>query len=255
MPFSKQAFNFPPSFHWFCYFCCLECIFIQYTLKYTHSPCPPPSLISLMNTYWPLTHKITCTNLNSCCLHIVYRIDYVYTNLYWIDNGEQLMSHIFVFSVVPLLSFRWIQWIFIEYNSINKITVNSLLIFFMSPCLFLSHVFLSLFPNTLFLPCFYSSALFSLPILLALFPGEMEELEALWLTGICHNEKNEVMSSQLDIDNMAGVFYMLGAAMALSLITFICEHLFYWQFRHCFMGVCSGKPGMVFSISRVSGLI
>lgn len=42
----------------------------------------------------------------------------------------------------------------------------------------------------------------------------MEEFEALWLTGICHNEKNEVMSSQLDVDNMAGVFYMLGAAMA-----------------------------------------
>ncbi|XP_030635891.1 LOW QUALITY PROTEIN: glutamate receptor, ionotropic, N-methyl D-aspartate 2B, b [Chanos chanos] len=80
--------------------------------------------------------------------------------------------------------------------------------------------------------------------------GEMEELEALWLTGICHNEKNEVMSSQLDVDNMAGVFYMLGAAMALSLITFICEHLFYWQLRFCFMGVCSGKPGVTFSISR-----
>uniref|UniRef100_A0A8C9RWK8 Glutamate receptor n=1 Tax=Scleropages formosus TaxID=113540 RepID=A0A8C9RWK8_SCLFO len=59
--------------------------------------------------------------------------------------------------------------------------------------------------------------------------GEMEELEALWLTGICHHEKNEVMSSQLDVDNMAGVFYMLGAAMVLSLVTFICEHLFYWQ--------------------------
>ncbi|XP_073698873.1 glutamate receptor, ionotropic, N-methyl D-aspartate 2B, genome duplicate b [Garra rufa] len=80
--------------------------------------------------------------------------------------------------------------------------------------------------------------------------GEMEELEALWLTGICHNEKNEVMSSQLDVDNMAGVFYMLGAAMALSLITFIAEHLFYWQLRFCFMGVCSGKPGITFSISR-----
>ncbi|KAJ8363308.1 hypothetical protein SKAU_G00121390 [Synaphobranchus kaupii] len=80
--------------------------------------------------------------------------------------------------------------------------------------------------------------------------GEMEELEALWLTGICHNEKNEVMSSQLDVDNMAGVFYMLGAAMALSLITFIAEHLFYWQLRFCFMGVCSGKPGMTYSISR-----
>lgn len=120
----------------------------------------------------------------------------------------------------------------------------------------LSYVFLSL-PNTHYVsfPLLLSSLL-SLPILLsALSPGEMEELEALWLTGICHNEKNEVMSSQLDIDNMAGVFYMLGAAMALSLITFICEHLFYWQFRHCFMGVCSGKPGMVFSISRVSALM
>uniref|UniRef100_A0A3B3VGV8 Glutamate receptor n=1 Tax=Poecilia latipinna TaxID=48699 RepID=A0A3B3VGV8_9TELE len=74
--------------------------------------------------------------------------------------------------------------------------------------------------------------------------------KALWLTGICHNEKNEVMSSQLDVDNMAGVFYMLGAAMVLSLITFICEHLFYWQLRFCFMGVCSGKPGVTFSISR-----
>uniref|UniRef100_A0A8C9RUH3 Glutamate receptor n=1 Tax=Scleropages formosus TaxID=113540 RepID=A0A8C9RUH3_SCLFO len=80
--------------------------------------------------------------------------------------------------------------------------------------------------------------------------GEMEELEALWLTGICHHEKNEVMSSQLDVDNMAGVFYMLGAAMVLSLVTFICEHLFYWQLRFCFMGVCSGKPGITYSISR-----
>lgn len=87
---------------------------------------------------------------------------------------------------------------------------------------------------------------------LTIFPGDMEEFEALWLTGICHNEKNEVMSSQLDVDNMAGVFYMLGAAMILSLITFICEHWFYWQLRFCFMGVCSGKPGVTFSISRVS---
>ncbi|XP_053326401.1 glutamate receptor ionotropic, NMDA 2A [Spea bombifrons] len=80
--------------------------------------------------------------------------------------------------------------------------------------------------------------------------GEMEELETLWLTGICHNEKNEVMSSQLDIDNMAGVFYMLAAAMGLSLITFVWEHLFYWKLRYCFTGVCTGKPGLLFSISR-----
>lgn len=80
----------------------------------------------------------------------------------------------------------------------------------------------------------------------------MEELETLWLTGICHNEKNEVMSSQLDIDNMAGVFYMLAAAMALSLITFVWEHLFYWKLRFCFTGVCTDRPGLLFSISRVS---
>ncbi|XP_072320065.1 glutamate receptor, ionotropic, N-methyl D-aspartate 2B, genome duplicate b isoform X4 [Eucyclogobius newberryi] len=89
-----------------------------------------------------------------------------------------------------------------------------------------------------------------LAILMLFGDGEMEELEALWLTGICHNEKNEVMSSQLDVDNMAGVFYMLGAAMLLSLLTFICEHLFYWQLRFCFMGVCSGQPGFTYSISR-----
>ena len=81
--------------------------------------------------------------------------------------------------------------------------------------------------------------------------GEMEELEAQWLTGICHNEKNEVMSSQLDVDNMAGVFYMLATAMGLSLITFVSEHLFYWRLRYCFTGVCSGTPGLLFSISRV----
>lgn len=79
----------------------------------------------------------------------------------------------------------------------------------------------------------------------------MEELEAQWLTGICHNEKNEVMSSQLDVDNMAGVFYMLATAMGLSILTFISEHLFYWRLRYCFTGVCSGRPGILFTISRV----
>ncbi|XP_041943534.1 glutamate receptor ionotropic, NMDA 2A [Alosa sapidissima] len=89
-----------------------------------------------------------------------------------------------------------------------------------------------------------------LAILAIIGDGEMEELEAQWLTGICHNEKNEVMSSQLDVDNMAGVFYMLATAMGLSLITFVWEHLFYWRLRFCFTGVCSGTPGLLFSISR-----
>uniref|UniRef100_A0A3P8Y155 Glutamate receptor ionotropic, NMDA 2A n=1 Tax=Esox lucius TaxID=8010 RepID=A0A3P8Y155_ESOLU len=89
-----------------------------------------------------------------------------------------------------------------------------------------------------------------LAILAIIGDGEMEELEAIWLTGICHNEKNEVMSSQLDIDNMAGVFYMLATAMGLALITFISEHLFYWRLRYCFTGICSGRPGLLFTISR-----
>ncbi|XP_062866476.1 glutamate receptor ionotropic, NMDA 2A [Trichomycterus rosablanca] len=96
----------------------------------------------------------------------------------------------------------------------------------------------------------YWKRLVDLAILGTIGDGEMEELEAQWLTGICHNEKNEVMSSQLDVDNMAGVFYMLAAAMALSLLTFCWEHLFYWRLRYCFTGLCSGRPGLLFTISR-----
>uniref|UniRef100_A0A672IHT1 Glutamate receptor n=1 Tax=Salarias fasciatus TaxID=181472 RepID=A0A672IHT1_SALFA len=96
----------------------------------------------------------------------------------------------------------------------------------------------------------YWKRLVDLAILGIIGDGEMEELEAQWLTGICHNEKNEVMSSQLDIDNMAGVFYMLATAMGLSILTFISEHLFYWRLRYCFTGVCSGRPGLLFTISR-----
>ena len=44
---------------------------------------------------------------------------------------------------------------------------------------------------------------------------------------------------------------MLATAMGLSLITFVWEHLFYWKLRYCFTGVCSGKPGLLFTISRV----
>ncbi|KAL1776640.1 glutamate receptor ionotropic, NMDA 2D, partial [Sigmodon hispidus] len=36
---------------------------------------------------------------------------------------------------------------------------------------------------------------------------EIKMLERLWLSRICHNDKIEVMSSKLDIDNMAVVFY------------------------------------------------
>ncbi|KAJ7313985.1 hypothetical protein JRQ81_005841 [Phrynocephalus forsythii] len=57
-----------------------------------------------------------------------------------------------------------------------------------------------------------------LALLQFLSDDEIELLERLWLSGICHNDKIEVMSSKLDIDNMAGVFYMLLVAMGLSLL-------------------------------------
>ncbi|XP_075928602.1 glutamate receptor ionotropic, NMDA 2C-like isoform X1 [Petromyzon marinus] len=80
--------------------------------------------------------------------------------------------------------------------------------------------------------------------------GEMDELEMIWLTGICHGERNDVMSSQLDIDNMAGVFYMLLVAMGLSFIVFVCEHFFYHVGRHCVKNKENDEPGLLYSISR-----
>lgn len=82
------------------------------------------------------------------------------------------------------------------------------------------------------------------------FPGETQKLETVWLSGICQNEKNEVMSSKLDIDNMAGVFYMLLVAMGLSLLVFAWEHLVYWKLRHSVPK--SHKLDFLLAISRVS---
>ncbi|KAG5271806.1 hypothetical protein AALO_G00184180 [Alosa alosa] len=80
---------------------------------------------------------------------------------------------------------------------------------------------------------------------------EIEMLERLWLSGICHNDKIEVMSSKLDIDNMAGVFYMLLVAMGLSLLVFAWEHLVYWKLRHCMSNMGqSGKLDFLLAFSR-----
>ncbi|XP_018424094.1 PREDICTED: glutamate receptor ionotropic, NMDA 2C [Nanorana parkeri] len=72
-----------------------------------------------------------------------------------------------------------------------------------------------------------------LALLQFLGDGETQRLETVWLSGICQNEKNEAVSSKLDIDNMAGVFYMLLVAMGLSLLVFSWEHIVYWRMRHC----------------------
>uniref|UniRef100_A0A8C5F7K3 Glutamate receptor n=1 Tax=Gadus morhua TaxID=8049 RepID=A0A8C5F7K3_GADMO len=71
-----------------------------------------------------------------------------------------------------------------------------------------------------------------LALLQFLADGDTQKLQTVWLTGICRNEKKEVMSTKLDIDNMAGVFYMLLVAMGLSLLVFSWEHLLYWKLRH-----------------------
>ncbi|KAJ3608585.1 hypothetical protein NHX12_023117, partial [Muraenolepis orangiensis] len=80
------------------------------------------------------------------------------------------------------------------------------------------------------------------------YPDEIDMLERLWLSGICHNDKIEVMSSKLDIDNMAGVFYMLLVAMGLSLLVFAWEHLVYWKLRHCMTR--SGGMDFLLALSR-----
>ncbi|KAL4648114.1 glutamate receptor ionotropic, NMDA 2C-like [Arapaima gigas] len=87
-----------------------------------------------------------------------------------------------------------------------------------------------------------------LALLQYLGDGDTQRLETVWLSGICQNEKNEVMSSKLDIDNMAGVFYMLLVAMGLSLLVFAWEHLLYWKLRH---SVCkSDRLDFLLAISR-----
>ncbi|KAK7880145.1 hypothetical protein WMY93_033186 [Mugilogobius chulae] len=90
--------------------------------------------------------------------------------------------------------------------------------------------------------------LIDLALLQFLGDGDTERLETVWLSGICQNEKNEVMSSKLDIDNMAGVFYMLLVAMGLSLLVFSWEHLLYWKLRHSLRK--NHKTDFLLAISR-----
>uniref|UniRef100_G1TWT2 Glutamate receptor n=1 Tax=Oryctolagus cuniculus TaxID=9986 RepID=G1TWT2_RABIT len=90
-----------------------------------------------------------------------------------------------------------------------------------------------------------------LALLQFLGDGETQKLETVWLSGICQNEKNEVMSSKLDIDNMAGVFYMLLVAMGLALLVFAWEHLVYWKLRHSVPS--TSQLDFLLAFSRVGG--
>uniref|UniRef100_A0A8C2WKM6 Glutamate receptor n=1 Tax=Cyclopterus lumpus TaxID=8103 RepID=A0A8C2WKM6_CYCLU len=92
--------------------------------------------------------------------------------------------------------------------------------------------------------------LIDLALLQFLADGDTQKLQTVWLTGICRNEKKEVMSSKLDIDNMAGVFYMLLVAMGLSLLVFAWEHMLYWKLRHSVRK--AQRLNFLLAISRVS---
>ncbi|KAK5609328.1 hypothetical protein CRENBAI_011307 [Crenichthys baileyi] len=74
--------------------------------------------------------------------------------------------------------------------------------------------------------------------------GRPRRVEDPWSGGRPHR----VMSSKLDIDNMAGVFYMLLVAMGLSLLVFAWEHLVYWKLRHCVKR--SGGMDFLLALSR-----
>lgn len=60
------------------------------------------------------------------------------------------------------------------------------------------------------------------------------------------------MSSKLDIDNMAGVFYMLLVAMGLALLVFAWEHLVYWKLRHSVTN--TSQLDFLLAFSRVGAL-
>uniref|UniRef100_A0A8C4NIG1 Uncharacterized protein n=1 Tax=Eptatretus burgeri TaxID=7764 RepID=A0A8C4NIG1_EPTBU len=80
--------------------------------------------------------------------------------------------------------------------------------------------------------------------------GDIDDLEMIWLSGLCHNERNEAMSSKLDVDNMAGVFFMLVVAMLLSIVVFVGENFFFRVGRHCCNEDADMPPGLLFIISR-----
>ncbi|XP_066292351.1 glutamate receptor ionotropic, NMDA 2B-like isoform X4 [Branchiostoma lanceolatum] len=57
--------------------------------------------------------------------------------------------------------------------------------------------------------------------------GKLEELHELWLTGSCNQASSDLDTHPLGIENTAGVFYLLLAAIVLSIVILILEHFFY----------------------------
>nr|XP_009859789.2 glutamate receptor ionotropic, NMDA 2A-like [Ciona intestinalis] len=81
--------------------------------------------------------------------------------------------------------------------------------------------------------------------------GYIERISNVWLTGLCGlpTKSRDFTSSRLDISNMAGLFIMLGGALALSILVFLFEHIFSRYVRRHLMN-CS--PNCFFFIRTIS---
>ena len=68
-----------------------------------------------------------------------------------------------------------------------------------------------------------------------LFTGEIERLQAFWLSGACHAKKKEKSksNSKIEILNFISAFILLAAGVLLGVILLILEHLYFKSGRKC----------------------
>ncbi|XP_019616779.1 PREDICTED: glutamate receptor ionotropic, NMDA 2A-like [Branchiostoma belcheri] len=91
---------------------------------------------------------------------------------------------------------------------------------------------------------------FDLEILRYRANGFLDELKAEWLRGICHQNSQmpDARSYPLDIENLAGAFYLLATAIGLSLIVLAAEHVYYRSVRPALLSRridCNGACSLI----------
>ncbi|CAH1274415.1 GRIN2A [Branchiostoma lanceolatum] len=90
---------------------------------------------------------------------------------------------------------------------------------------------------------------FDLEILKYRANGFLDELKAEWLRGICHqNSQVDARSDPLDVENLAGAFYLLATAIGLSLLVLAGEHVYYRSIRPALLGRridCNGACSLI----------
>ncbi|XP_035694306.1 glutamate receptor ionotropic, NMDA 2B-like [Branchiostoma floridae] len=90
---------------------------------------------------------------------------------------------------------------------------------------------------------------FDLEILRYRANGFLDELKAEWLRGICHqNSQVDARSDPLDVENLAGAFYLLATAIGLSLLVLAVEHVYYRSIRPALLSRridCNGACSLI----------